>query len=510
MPRTRAAAARSLAVRACGIRGCRRAHKARGLCHRHGAPGGTRADRTSAPGPGGPSTSRRSAGTARSRLRQAGLPSGGPTGRLRVLPWPRLRSGRLAGRPAVAAWLAELAHCGDPRVEFRGLARNVRLELQFGLQCRHDEGDQADSRPGCRPGRDPGPASRGCSSLLDLTDGQWQDRLKAARRAGLGRWPRRSSSTPAAPAPAPGRRRPVGRPVPSRHLGPAAAGHHRGRNPLPAASTAVPQPWLRDLAKRWCRWRLSRGLAADDRPPATCAPASSLAAPPARRSRTRRADPRAAGSMAGRAAARERPHPSTDPADHLGRCLPARRPPPRLGAGAAPGALIYHDDAPRKAPRNPRWIPEHLMRQMEAPEAPGPVPLRRRPGAGADPHRLRAAAERRPHPAAGLRHPRQRRRPLPGLAQPQDARPGRVLPDQRGPRRRRSPGSSSASATAYPDSALAVPRPQGQPRRRAGRPPTAASATTWRPGWTRSSSPTSTASRPESPRTSSGTPWAPG
>ena len=33
---------------------------------------------------------------------------------------------------------------------------------------------------------------------------------------------------------------------------------------------AIPQPWLRDLAKRWVRWRLSTGLCLDaggGRPP---------------------------------------------------------------------------------------------------------------------------------------------------------------------------------------------------------------------------------------------------
>jgi integrase len=126
----------------------------------------------------------------------------------------------------------------------------------------------------------------------------------------------------------------------------------------------IPQPWLRELIKRWSRWRLTKGLTAG----------------------TTATNVQACGSFACHLA------PGAAPADltrasieswlaflqtarpgHSGRrtwihslgvfLTDVRRHgwQPDLPANA----LVY-DDAPLSPPSAPRWIPEYLMRQMEA------------------------------------------------------------------------------------------------------------------------------------------------
>jgi integrase len=359
-----AAAARRLAVRACEISGCERAHKARGLCHRHGR-----------------------------AWRYAGSPDlGAWIGRTVYVPPQRVPAEtgcarpdcqrwtdgpsvvfchghdyqwRLAGRPAVADWLAELAHCGDPRVGFGGLARNLHLELQFGLQCRNDEGTKRTPVPGVVRAVTLIRES-GVSSLLDLTCEQWQERLKG-----------RDASVSAL-----GKAFILDTRLRLQMLlagdDPWADQYPRGTWDLRLLGITeegirylefdpVPQPWLLDLAKRWCRWRLSCGIAAgtvrrDLRAVISLARHLPASAGPGALTREQLEGWLAALSV-------QRPHPSrTQLIISVGVFLKdARRnewEPP-----LPPGALIYHGDTPRKAPRNPRWIPEFLMRQMETPEA---------------------------------------------------------------------------------------------------------------------------------------------
>ena len=123
--------------------------------------------------------------------------------------------------------------------------------------------------------------------------------------------------------------------------------------------------------------------------------------------------------------------------------------------GLPPGAAIYHGDTPPKAPRNPRWIPEFLMRQLEAPEA-----LARFPS---DLGRVLVQILI----ACGLRLKDARTLPLDCVARdsagapylawlnlPEDERPGRVLPDQRVPRRQ-----DRRAAAARPRRLPRKPRP---------------------------------------------------
>lgn len=79
------------------------------------------------------------------------------------------------GRPDLTQWFAELAHGTDPRVRLGQLEPRLRLEVQFGLQCRNEEATrlapirclvQAVSALVKA-------AEHGVTSLLDWDDEQW-------------------------------------------------------------------------------------------------------------------------------------------------------------------------------------------------------------------------------------------------------------------------------------------------------------------------------------------------
>ena len=165
---------------------------------------------------------------------------------------------KVNGRPGPAVFAARFAETGIPgheRIYLHQLGPQLKLELQYALQCRHDE-RRSKVQPfvvmlvirflaGC-------PAT----SLLDRTEQEW--------RQAYGR-PAPKDSTPRAFLAYTHRRvedlagqdygwdteYPCG--IWRLHnLGFA------GRQTL--RFDQIPQPWLQDLAKRWVRWRLSTGL----------------------------------------------------------------------------------------------------------------------------------------------------------------------------------------------------------------------------------------------------------
>lgn len=133
----------------------------------------------------------------------------------------------------------------------------------------------------------------------------------------------------------------------------------------------IPQPWLRDLAKRWARWRLSRasspgGLSlsvqAITRLARHVAGADGVDAGPGALDRARIETWLAALSV---------DVPSERTRSRTINCVGVfLRDVHRYEwqPGLARSAFIY-DDAPRTGALKPRFIPEHLMRQLEAPEA---------------------------------------------------------------------------------------------------------------------------------------------
>jgi integrase len=159
------------------------------------------------------------------------------------------------GRPPAAQFTAQWAQAepgaGRERVRLGSLPAQLKLEVQYALQRRHDE------RAGMAP-----PfvvmimvrflAASGVSSLLDRTEQEWREGFgrKRSNAAALLAWSRRQVTDLA-----------EGSGWDAEYPSDAWQMHRlgfEGRNVLDFSR--IPQPWLKDLAKRWIRWRLSTGL----------------------------------------------------------------------------------------------------------------------------------------------------------------------------------------------------------------------------------------------------------
>ena len=162
---------------------------------------------------------------------------------------------RRHGRPPAAEFTTQWAQAepgaGRERVRLGGLPDRLKLEVQYALQRRHDE------RAGTAP-----PfvvmimvrflAASGVSSLLDRTEQEWREAFgrKRSNAAALLAWSRRQVTDLA-----------EGGGWDAEYPRDAWQMHRlgfEGRNVLDFSR--IPQPWLKDLAKRWIRWRLSTGL----------------------------------------------------------------------------------------------------------------------------------------------------------------------------------------------------------------------------------------------------------
>jgi integrase len=164
---------------------------------------------------------------------------------------------KVNGRPDVEQFAAAFADAGrraDERVDLRDLPRQLRLELQYALQCRHDE-RTTKTPPGVATMVVRFLAAAGVGSLLDHDEQHW--------RAAIGRPAPKDSNPRALLAYA---RRKI-----EDLTAPGGWDHEYGRDVwqlhrlgFPGRRTlrfdTIPQPWLAELAKRWIRWRLSTGL----------------------------------------------------------------------------------------------------------------------------------------------------------------------------------------------------------------------------------------------------------
>lgn len=162
---------------------------------------------------------------------------------------------RQRGRPPAADFVAYCASYGEDRFDFRPLSPQLRLEIQYALQCRVDAKRARTTPRSIKPLLDHLAASS-VGSLLDRSLADWLDGLPAAAllhtpRAFLGYaieclldlrdgagWDGEYE-------------RDVWL---LRRLG--VTGHDGARLDF----TAVQPLWLRKLAKRWCRWRMSCGI----------------------------------------------------------------------------------------------------------------------------------------------------------------------------------------------------------------------------------------------------------
>jgi integrase len=153
-----------------------------------------------------------------------------------------------------AARFSSAAVLADERIELRGLGRQLKLEVQYALQCRHDE----------RTSKTPPAvvmqvvrflAGTDAASLLERSEQDWRTAIgrpapKDSNPRALLAYARRKLEDLLEPG---GWDAEFARPVWRLHrLG------FPGRRRL--RFDAIPQPWLAELAKRWLRWRLSTGL----------------------------------------------------------------------------------------------------------------------------------------------------------------------------------------------------------------------------------------------------------
>ncbi|MBN1173222.1 MAG: tyrosine-type recombinase/integrase [Micromonosporaceae bacterium] len=271
---------------------------------------------------------------------------------------------KLAGCPEPAQWYADVARADAerqvPHVKLARLGRQVRLEVQYGLQCRHDE----------RVKRTPmlqvttavkHIVDAGVTSLLDLDEPGWRRVFGAGRRIPCGQRDYTSISL----------RFVLDTRMRLQQLliaeDPWADQYPRDTwdlrllgipvgQPRWMHFSAIPQPWLKDTVKRWCRWRMSRKLSTGT----VVRNAIGIAA--------------FAGYLDARAApadlTRERIEAwlATGPLrDHIGTLsvflLDAHR--HDWVPGLPANAFVFHDDGPPPRSPKPRFISEYLMRQLE-------------------------------------------------------------------------------------------------------------------------------------------------
>jgi integrase len=171
---------------------------------------------------------------------------------------------RQLGRPDLAGFTRRYDSDWFPEhecIDLSGLAPSLRLEMQYVLQRRHDQG-RIKTRPAVARQLTAFLAASGAGSLLDLSESDWAQRHSRQH-------PRSGHNTVRALL------RFACRQVDQLANGQGWDAEYdrdiwRLRNlGISGGPTAclyfdrIPQPWLRGLAKRWTRWRLATSLSAE-------------------------------------------------------------------------------------------------------------------------------------------------------------------------------------------------------------------------------------------------------
>ncbi|MFZ0192089.1 MAG: tyrosine-type recombinase/integrase [Streptosporangiaceae bacterium] len=167
------------------------------------------------------------------------------------------RAWKSRGRPAVrefaARWNVVDLVPGNERIFLDALPAQLKLEMQYALQRRNDErAATTEPRVVMAVVRFLAGRGHGAESLLDRTEQEWRNAFGGPRGnpAALLAWSRRQVADLAEGS---GWDAEYDRDTWQMHrLG------FDGRQTL--SFTGIPQPWLRELAKRWIRWRLGTGL----------------------------------------------------------------------------------------------------------------------------------------------------------------------------------------------------------------------------------------------------------
>ena len=254
------------------------------------------------------------------------------------------------------------------RIDLRGLDPSLRLEMQYVLQRRHDEG-RIKTRPAVVRHLAGFLAGSGASSLLDLPEQAW-------RQLHARQYPKRGHNT--ARALLRFARRQIedlayGRGWETEYPRDVWRLRNLGIHDSPTACLyfdRIPQPWLRELAKRWTRWRLSTALSAETagRGVRVLARFGTFLASPAVGTADISQVDRAVleryladlhGELAGTKIHRE----------HIGQLsafFQAIR--QHRWAGQLPAtAMFFPEDYPKRGQALPRALPEQVMAQLEDP-----------------------------------------------------------------------------------------------------------------------------------------------
>jgi len=163
------------------------------------------------------------------------------------------------GRPDAedfAASYEDAGPGGSEHIDLRGLAMPLRMEIQYVLQCRHQEAT-AKIVPAWAQRLVNALTESGIHSLLDRPESFWQSfRSPAGMRAsGWNRFLLDARQRIEALVYGSGWEVEYPREVwRLRNLGLTHT------HVATVDFTAIPHPWLRELAKRWARWRLSTGI----------------------------------------------------------------------------------------------------------------------------------------------------------------------------------------------------------------------------------------------------------
>jgi len=269
---------------------------------------------------------------------------------------------RLRGRPPADEFIDYCADYGEDRFDLRPLPASLRLEVQYALQCRVDANRTRTTPRSIKPLLEH-LAGTGAGSLLDRSLDDWLHELPAAAstrspRAFLGYaieclLDLRDGS---------GWDNEYMRDVwLLRRLG--VTGHDGARLDF----TAIQPLWLRELVKRWCRWRMSCGVGfrqlRKDR--IALERLSRLTPGLASSSGPHTLDRAALETYLARLAV-EVPHPKTRSSD-IGAVAGFLRAVRQHRWARLPAeAELYPSDHPRRGdPPAPRAIPEFVMHQLE-------------------------------------------------------------------------------------------------------------------------------------------------
>ncbi len=164
------------------------------------------------------------------------------------------------GRPATEEYLTHCLRRGKAYLDFRALGPQLRLELQYAVQCRRDQATITAPPPVVSWAINLAKTAA-VASLLDLQPAQWIE-LAAGKHGMYQHFLLDAREAVEALADGEGWEAEYPRDIWRLHRLPGLT-----TNPGKAANARIhlrfdriTQPWLRDLAKRWARWRLTTGL----------------------------------------------------------------------------------------------------------------------------------------------------------------------------------------------------------------------------------------------------------